>query len=199
MKMPLVSDKHKEDRRAQIVAAALAAFARRGFAETSMRDILAESGLSAGAVYSYFPSKDDLVLHLAKESVNRWRASFSVFLQKKEKRPGDRLKKLVEEMLRTLEDKDSVREIGCDLGIWIHAVHHPELQEACLEVFGVVAAGFDSLLAPAKPSRPVGWSLLAHFQGLGLQAALGAPIHHKNERLRLFALVDDALQSGGRA
>ena len=196
--MPLVSANHKEERRAQIVEAALAAFTRRGFADTSMRDILAESGLSAGAVYSYFPSKDDLVLHLAKESLNRWRVSFSVILQKKERRPGERLKKLVGEMLCALENNESVREIGCDLGIWVHAIHHASLREACLEVFSAIATGFDSLLAPNTPPRPIGWSLLAQFQGLGLQAALGAPIDLERERLRLFALIDDALNTGGR-
>jgi AcrR family transcriptional regulator len=36
-------------------------FARDGFHSTSMRDVITESGLSAGAVYTYFPSKAALV------------------------------------------------------------------------------------------------------------------------------------------
>jgi AcrR family transcriptional regulator len=49
-----------EERRAQIIEAALACFARKGYANTTMDDIVAESGLSKGAIYWYFESKDDL-------------------------------------------------------------------------------------------------------------------------------------------
>lgn len=59
--MPRVSEDHLTARRQQIVAAALRCFARDGFHATSVRDVVRESGLSAGAVYSYFPSKDELV------------------------------------------------------------------------------------------------------------------------------------------
>ena len=52
---------HLESRRQEIVRAALRCFAREGFHATSVRDVVRESGLSAGAVYSYFPSKAELV------------------------------------------------------------------------------------------------------------------------------------------
>ncbi|SNS27424.1 transcriptional regulator, TetR family [Geodermatophilus pulveris] len=52
---------HLESRRREIVLAALRCFAREGFHATSVRDVVRESGLSAGAVYSYFPSKAELV------------------------------------------------------------------------------------------------------------------------------------------
>jgi AcrR family transcriptional regulator len=47
-----------EERRAQIIEAALACFTRKGYANTTMDDIVAESGLSKGAIYWYFKSKD---------------------------------------------------------------------------------------------------------------------------------------------
>lgn len=59
--MPRVSDEHLAARRQQILEAAWRCFARQGFHETSMQDVFAEAGLSAGAVYRYFPSKADLV------------------------------------------------------------------------------------------------------------------------------------------
>ena len=48
------------ERRAQIIAAALACFSRKGYTNTTMDDIVAESGLSKGSLYWYFDSKDDL-------------------------------------------------------------------------------------------------------------------------------------------
>ncbi|TDC51830.1 TetR/AcrR family transcriptional regulator [Actinomadura sp. KC345] len=59
--MPRVSEEHLERRRRQIVDAARACFIRKGVHATSMQDIFAESGLSAGAVYRYFRSKNEII------------------------------------------------------------------------------------------------------------------------------------------
>jgi AcrR family transcriptional regulator len=67
--MPRVSEAHKDARRAQISSAAAALFARQGFHSTSMADIIAESGLSAGAVYTYFKSKDELIAAVAETAL----------------------------------------------------------------------------------------------------------------------------------
>jgi AcrR family transcriptional regulator len=48
------------ERRAQIIEAALACFTRKGYNNTTMDDIVAESGLSKGSLYWYFKGKDDL-------------------------------------------------------------------------------------------------------------------------------------------
>jgi AcrR family transcriptional regulator len=48
------------ERRAQIIEAALACFTRKGYNNTTMDDIVAESGLSKGSLYWYFKSKDEL-------------------------------------------------------------------------------------------------------------------------------------------
>jgi len=48
------------ERRTQIIQAALACFGRKGCRNTTMDDIVAESGLSKGTLYWYFKSKDDL-------------------------------------------------------------------------------------------------------------------------------------------
>ena len=48
--------------RQHVLDTALALFRRQGFARTTMRDIADGAGLSLGAAYHYFPSKDALVL-----------------------------------------------------------------------------------------------------------------------------------------
>ncbi|WP_026820538.1 TetR/AcrR family transcriptional regulator [Arthrobacter castelli] len=59
--MPRVTDEYRAARRLEIAQAALRCFARKGFQATSMSDIIAESGLSAGAIYGHFKGKDDLI------------------------------------------------------------------------------------------------------------------------------------------
>jgi len=51
-----------EQSRANILETALRLFRERGFEETTMRDIAAACGLSLGAAYHYFPSKEAIVL-----------------------------------------------------------------------------------------------------------------------------------------
>src|SRR5215212_4431445 len=51
-----------EATRARILESALGLFRARGFDATTMRDVAAEAGMSLGAAYHYFPSKDAIVL-----------------------------------------------------------------------------------------------------------------------------------------
>jgi AcrR family transcriptional regulator len=62
--LPKISAAHEQQRRDQILGAAMACFARQGYHATSMDDVVRESGLSVGAIYTYFPSKEDLFLAL---------------------------------------------------------------------------------------------------------------------------------------
>jgi AcrR family transcriptional regulator len=64
--VPRISPAQEQQRRDQILAAAMACFARQGYRATSMDDVVRESGLSVGAIYSYFPSKEDLFLALSE-------------------------------------------------------------------------------------------------------------------------------------
>lgn len=77
--MPRLTPERREAKRAEIVAAARRCFSRDGFHQTSMPDIAAEAGVSAGAPYRYFASKDDIILAIAGDAfrliftpIERW-------------------------------------------------------------------------------------------------------------------------------
>ncbi len=53
-----------EERRRQILDAAAAVFARRGYHRARTREIADEAGVSEGTVYNYFKSKEDLLISL---------------------------------------------------------------------------------------------------------------------------------------
>lgn len=63
--MPRVTEAYRTARRDEIVEAALRCFAARGYQRTSMADIIAESGLSAGAIYGHFSGKKELFAAVA--------------------------------------------------------------------------------------------------------------------------------------
>ena len=54
-----------EERRAEILAAALALFSERGFAATRIEDVAARAGIAKGTVYLHFPDKEALFTSLA--------------------------------------------------------------------------------------------------------------------------------------
>jgi AcrR family transcriptional regulator len=71
--MPKTSEAAKEARRTQILDAAVRCFARRGYYETTIEDLVAETGLSRGALYVYYPSKEAIYLAIS----DRWRCGLN--------------------------------------------------------------------------------------------------------------------------
>ena len=68
--VPKVTEEHRLARRAQIVAAARTCVIEEGFHKTTMADVIRESGLSAGAVYGYFKSKEEIVAAIAEDALS---------------------------------------------------------------------------------------------------------------------------------
>jgi len=65
--MPKIAEQARAARRAQIIAAALACFARAGYHATTMADVAAQAGVSKGTPYLYFESKEALFIALGEE------------------------------------------------------------------------------------------------------------------------------------
>lgn len=66
--MPRVSEQYRDQVRNQLLDAAQRCLERKGFQSTTTRDILNEAEMSAGALYHYFDSKDDLFIALAERT-----------------------------------------------------------------------------------------------------------------------------------
>ena len=62
-----LQEQAKESTRSAILDAALNLFVNQGYAQVSIRNIAAEVGYSAGAIYGYFDSKDDIFFALAEK------------------------------------------------------------------------------------------------------------------------------------
>ena len=69
--MPKVSEEHKERRREQILEGARRCFAQHGYEGATVARLEKEIGLSRGAIFNYFPSKDALFVELAIETSRR--------------------------------------------------------------------------------------------------------------------------------
>ncbi len=76
--MPKLSEIQQEQRRTRILDAAENCFARNGFHRTTMQDICREAGISAGALYLYFGSKEALIEGISSRSRQDVLAAFAL-------------------------------------------------------------------------------------------------------------------------
>ena len=103
--MPRVVAGYKEEARRTILETAAEVFAEKGYSEAKMDDVAKQLGVSKGAVYQYFDSKDELFQELcgaaAKMVEERLRASFT----------GNDLRKAAERYMDTELDRFGKRGI----------------------------------------------------------------------------------------
>jgi AcrR family transcriptional regulator len=130
--MPRVSQDHLDARRQQILAGARRSFLRNGFHATSMQDILREANLSAGALYRYFPSKNDLMAAIAAEAIGKIQAAFTPILEADPPPPLDVAFTELGRTIQRMDEEDGVARMAVQL--WGEAVRSPELAERLREL-----------------------------------------------------------------
>ena len=69
--MPKISDERRTERREQILDAARRCFAEHGYEGATVARLEQEVGLSRGAIFNYFGSKEDLFVELAVQDSKR--------------------------------------------------------------------------------------------------------------------------------
>jgi len=73
--------KRSEETRSRILATSLKCFAKHGFNESSIQEICQETGVSKGAFYHHFPSKQALFMELLKGWLDSIELDFSTSQQ----------------------------------------------------------------------------------------------------------------------
>jgi AcrR family transcriptional regulator len=71
--MPKLDQETMRQRRQHIIDAAMRQFEKRGFGGASVDDICAEAGISKGALYTHFPSKEAIMLALIGQRADVYR------------------------------------------------------------------------------------------------------------------------------
>ena len=71
LSVPRISDEQREATRGRLIDAAISVTLTKGNGSPTTREILAEAGLSAGALYHYFESKDELSEAIAQRFVDQ--------------------------------------------------------------------------------------------------------------------------------
>jgi AcrR family transcriptional regulator len=181
--MPKISELRRESRREQVLEAALALFSENGFHQTGMADIVRRSGMSHGAVYVYFPSKDDIIEALADDRHQREALLNSV--AQEADNPIEGLVALIRTYAGWLVDPAGEPRRRVGINGWAEALRSQRVHAVVIEgirvphaiIAGLVERAQRMELLPRDLSADaIARSLIALFQGFVLQAAWGEKI-----------------------
>lgn len=177
--MPKVSQEHSDARRRQIIDAAYQCFARKGFHQTTMRDIYEEAGLSPGAVYHYFDSKDEIIQASFDFDYLRSQDAFASALEQEE--PLTAITNLLDFLFQGLKGAAELGAGRVNVQAWGEALVNPPLLDAYRRVLGRYydvlsrlvrkaqrAGQIDRALKPLAVSQLLG----SLYYGLELQKAI---------------------------
>jgi AcrR family transcriptional regulator len=140
--MPRVTDAYRRARRDEIASAAFRCLRRKGVSGTSIADVVAESGLSAGAIYSHFRNKAELAAYIAG-SMMTWRIEeFEESTDPALATPAGGMRYL----LGVFEQPDVTPEVV--LQFWGEATNDPDLHAVMAGVIGRMRAAFASAIRP---------------------------------------------------
>jgi len=177
--MPKVTEAHSAARRQQIINAAYRCFARKGFHQTTMRDIYAEADLSPGAVYHYFDSKDAIIQASFEFDYERSRELLDAAIASDD--PMQALRELIAFFFHGLDEAAALGAGRVNVQGWGEALVNPPLLAARRSVVEAYVAALAQIvskaqaagqIAPALDPRAAGRVLLSLYYGLELQKAL---------------------------
>ena len=100
--------RRKDARPAEILEAALAVFAERGYAATRMEDIARRAGVTKGTIYLYFQSKEAVLKGLVEESIGAQIETFRAAAEHYEGSTADLLRMILHGMAHFLLESDRV-------------------------------------------------------------------------------------------
>ena len=181
--MPKVKPETLAIRREEILQAAEACFARQGFHQTTIQDVIRESGLSAGCIYGHFTSKEELI-----QAIGQSRHSHdSALLATKDgdQDPLQSLRAIARAFLGDLQKEQGLRARRVALQLWAEALRDDVIRHQVTRGIrepialivdllrrGQRSGAIDRAIQPRATAR----ATVAMFQGFVLQRLWGETV-----------------------
>ena len=151
-----------DETRARILSSAAECFTHAGYDATGVADICSRAGVSKGAFYHHFPSKQAAFLTLFDQWIGGLSGAAGA-----SRRPGETVPQLLERMADLIE---SVLDAGAGqiplfLEFWRQAIKDPEVWAATIKPYRRFRASFSALVSEGVAEgslRPVDPELAAH-------------------------------------
>ena len=177
--VPRVSDDHLTARREQILEAARVCFLRNGLHNTSMQDLIREAGLSVGAVYRYFRSKNEIISAIAESVAGNLTAYLDDLARREPRVPIGEAMSLVLDVVDVQIGPNGNFPIA--LQVWAEATRDPAIGEIVKNRYDGMRSAFTVLAGRAVDAgelpadadvEAVGAALFGMIPGYALQRLL---------------------------
>ena len=133
----------REERKSQIMEAAMKVITRKGFSNARMDDIVKEAGLSKGAIYHHYQGKKDIFLAL----IGHWEThTFPNFYSKngKERSADETLKDFANEVIKVFKNRAYVFQ--AEVEFWALANQDNEIRNRSQELYEKIINLFELVI-----------------------------------------------------
>jgi len=199
----------RESTRRQLLDAAARVFARKGYREATVLDIVTEAGVSTGALYNHFPGKRELSLAVFDERFIEWSASYNAAVDPSDD-ADDALRNAASQYDTLLRERPLNAQLMIEF--WSAAMRDESLRPAFLKRHAQIRGAMAALINRTQthfgitltvPPENLGAIVSALADGLAMQHLID-PVSPQpaNESLLLTALrllVAGAISSDGAA
>jgi AcrR family transcriptional regulator len=126
--LPRISAAHEQEVRDRILEAAARVFAEKGYHSSTIADVVRESGLSVGAIYTYFSGKDELIRLTCDQLAARGLDELAARLATA-KTTAERLSIAVRLYVETIDEYDGAPGQVTLVQAWAEADREPGVRE----------------------------------------------------------------------
>jgi AcrR family transcriptional regulator len=176
----LTREEKKARTRAQLIDAAAAVFARHGYVAASLDEVAEEAGLTKGAVYSNFDSKEDLFQAVIEDRLNDPMKDIAEVIDTSIGTTEEQAMAGARAFVGVVEQEQEVFLLALEMNI--HVARHPELKAAFVERYREQMAEVADIITEHASASGDTLPLPADQMAIAVQAL--------SQGIALHALVD---------
>ena len=144
--MPRLREETYAARRQHILDSARTCFSRRGFHAASMMDLQEEAGVSAGAIYVYFPGKADIVNAITEANLAQTEAALTAILAAE---PAPSFRDALLQVVTIVDKIAKGPTAGIAFDVWGEAARDPQVGKVVKQRFAAIRGLFADVAARA--------------------------------------------------
>ncbi|GAC66918.1 TetR/AcrR family transcriptional regulator [Gordonia soli] len=184
----------RQSTRQNLLAAASKVFARRGYRDATVQDIVAEAGVSTGALYNHFPGKREVFLAVFDEWFLQWSAGYGTAVRPADG-ADDAIRKAADHYDQLLQDRPDDAQLLIEF--WSAAMRDESLRPAFIERHGQIRGAMSALIghmldqagiSASVDSDTLGAIVTALADGLAMQYLVDPPPRRTDRTILLTAL-----------
>lgn len=175
-----------EERRLQLLSSAADLFAKKGYRLTTTEQIARKAGVTKGALYFHFNSKEDMFYELVKHVVSHYK---NLLTNNKEhlSSPGD----IVAQVLHPTDKSCHGDPLSSNLDFWVQAISVPRIKRFMNRHFKEIVAIIVEIITPhygssKKEREEIAIMLLSYLDGMMVRQVMDPKSFDIHEQIKLF-------------